>query len=187
MVKRKKLIEREPKSPRLNYKEIILKTVFATTILSVALMAPNALQLFRFLDSRKKTDAAFRLRAKANEMIRKGFIVQTKSGLSLTEKGQAALLKYHGFQIKRPKRWDGTWTIVSYDVLDKKKSIRDAVRFYLKRIGFHQLQKSVWVFPYDCPELIYLVKTEWKLKDELVYIRAKYISREKELKEYFDL
>lgn len=182
----KKLVEKQ-RAQKVDYKEIVLQTLFAGAILSVALVAPNAVKMFARLRTRNKYKTSHDIREKTNQLIMTGFVQKTKNGLGLTEKGQAELLRFGNFQSKRPKKWDGLWTIVSFDFPVAKNKIRDAVRFYLKRIGFIQLQKSVWVFPYDCPELIYLVKTEWKLKDELVYIRAKYVSREKKLKEYFDL
>ncbi len=182
----KEKVERN-REKKIDYKEVILKTIFISTVLSVAMIAPNALKMFDFLKLKEKKFTNFYLERRSNQLIKKGYITVNKGGLELTDKGQQELLGYSDFQTKKPKKWDGLWTIISYDISDKKKNIRDSVRFQLKRIGFIQLQKSVWVFPYDCPELIYLIKTEWKLKEELVYIRAKYISREKKLKEYFDL
>ncbi len=182
----KKLVEKQ-RGQKVDYKEIILQTLFAGAVVSIAVMAPNAVKMFGYLKKKNKYKTSHTIREKTVQLIKTNFIQKTKLGLELTEKGQAQLLRSSSFQFKRPKRWDGQWTIVSFDLPIAKNNIRDAVRFYLKRVGFTQLQKSVWVFPYDCPELIYLIKTEWKLTDELVYIRAKYVSREKKLKEYFDL
>lgn len=182
----KKLVEKQ-RSRKVDYKEIVLQTLFAGAILSVALVAPNAIKMFGQLRTKNKYKTSHTIKEKTNQLIKTGFIQKIKSGLELTEKGQAELLRFESFRSKRSRKWDGLWTIVSFDLPIAKNAIRDAIRFYLKRIGFIQFQKSVWVFPYDCPELIYLVKTEWRLKDELVYIRAKYVSREKKLKEYFDL
>ncbi len=184
----KKLVEIvNVRKSKINYKEIVLKTILMTTVVSVAVMAPNALQMFGYLKKKDRHQTNFRIRSHTDQFIKSGHIKMTTGGLSLTDKGQAELLKFSDVGFRKRKKWDGLWTIVSFDFPVAKNKIRDAVRFYLKRIGFIQLQKSVWVFPYDCPELIYLVKTEWKLTDELVYIRAKYVSREKKLKEYFDL
>lgn len=175
------------RNQRIDYKEIVLKTIFGITVLSVAVMAPNALKMFSFLKKNDRAYTTFYLKKKTNDLIKKGFISQSKNGLILTTKGEKELEGLSSKNKMLSRKWDGLWTVISFDFPEKKKIVRDSVRFQLKRIGFIQLQKSVWVFPYDCPELIYLIKTEWKLKDELVYIRAKYISRERKLKEYFDL
>jgi DNA-binding transcriptional regulator PaaX len=114
-------------------------------------------------------------------------VKKIQNKLELTEKGEAELLKFSDYAHKKPKKWDGIWTIVSFDFPINKGRARDVVRFHLKRIGFIQLQQSIWVYPYDCSKLIYLMKAEWNIKDEIVYIRAKYISREKKLKEIFGL
>lgn len=181
-----RLVERKRNS-KTNYKEIVLKTIFMTVVLSVAVVAPNALKVFGYLKKKDIYQTGFRIRNSTEKLIKVGYVIETKHGLKLTAKREMELLRFSDFRLKKAKKWDSLWTVVSFDLPVNKNKIRDAIRFQLKRIGFVQLQKSVWVFPYDCQELVYLIKTEWKLKDEIVYIRAKYISREKILKKYFSI
>ena len=55
---------------------------------------------------------------------------------------------------KRTKKWSGFWFIVIFDIQREYNVKRDALRRLLKRLGFYQLQKSVWLFPFDCREEI---------------------------------
>ena len=42
-------------------------------------------------------------------------------------------------------KWDGKWRIVVFDIPEQKRAIRNLFRRNLKKWGFKQLQKSVWV------------------------------------------
>ena len=69
----------------------------------------------------------------------------------LTDRGKLRALTYRFQEMKiERKNWDGKWRIVVYDIPEKIKKGRDALRAKLKGLGFHELQKSVFVFPYEC-------------------------------------
>jgi len=70
----------------------------------------------------------------------------------LTDHGKkrALFCKIESMEIRKPKRWDRKWRVILFDIPEKQKGSRDALRAWIKRIGFLELQKSVFVFPYDC-------------------------------------
>ncbi len=83
--------------------------------------------------------------------------------LRLTESGkkEAAYCHFLGstMKIKRQKKWDKLWRLVLFDVPEKSRTFRDILRDHLKNIGFEELQKSVFIFPYPCEkEISYLVE-----------------------------
>lgn len=47
------------------------------------------------------------------------------------------------------KKWDKKWRIVIFDIEEKQKKTREALRYKLKELGFGMIQESVWVSPYD--------------------------------------
>ena len=100
---------------------------------------------------------------------------------SLTAKG-SQYLKENFLHIKKPadenKIWDGKWHIVIFDIPVARTKTRNILRFHLKKIGFVQIQGSVWVYPYECNELVTLIKTNFKLNEEVVYIVANNIEGE---------
>src|SRR4030043_1232532 len=71
--------------------------------------------------------------------------------VSLSKEGKKIAGKYHidDLQIPKPKRWDGRWRILIFDIPDKNKIKREALRGKLKELGLYRLQKSVWVCPYN--------------------------------------
>jgi DNA-binding transcriptional regulator PaaX len=65
--------------------------------------------------------------------------------------------------------------------------MRGVLRFKLESIGFIRLQNSVWVYPYDCEELLVLLKNDYQLGKEVLYIIADKIERSTVLKRRFGL
>jgi phenylacetic acid degradation operon negative regulatory protein len=106
----------------------------------------------------------------------------------LTEKGSreaayVSLLK----EVRTPKKWDGKWRIVIFDVWERRRLTRDRLRALLIETGFVRLQNSVWVYPYPCEELIVYIRTELRVGKGLEYIVAEGIERDKELRRRFKL
>ncbi len=110
--------------------------------------------------------------------------------ISLTEKGKAKAgwMQIDTLKIKRPKKWDRKWRIVIFDIAQLKKIYREALRGKLKELGFVPLQKSVWVYPFDCRDEINLLKNFFGLSDkELRLIIAQEIEDKKPLLKHFSL
>jgi DNA-binding transcriptional regulator PaaX len=110
--------------------------------------------------------------------------------IRLTEKGKrkASWFQIDSLRINQPKKWDRNWRIVLFDIAQIKKIYREAFRGKLKELGFHQLQKSVWVHAFDCQAEIDLLKDFFGLSSkELRLIISRDIGNNKELKRFFKL
>ena len=55
-------------------------------------------------------------------------------------------------EIPKPKKWDGFWRAVTFDVPLEHSRERAAFTSQLQRLGFYMIQKSFWVYPYPCFE-----------------------------------
>ncbi len=53
-------------------------------------------------------------------------------------------------KIPRPRRWDGKWRAVTFDIPIKFSTQRAYFTQHLQRLGFVMLQKSLWVYPFPC-------------------------------------
>lgn len=108
----------------------------------------------------------------------------------LTEEGKQKLEEWSIEDLVIPvqKRWDGRWRIVAFDISEKRKKAREALRAMLKHFGFFQLQKSIFVHPYPCEAEIHLLKSVFSILDhEVLYFSTDTIPREKYLKQQFKL
>lgn len=189
-------VEKELKKERkkANIQKIILSSVAVAGVLSVGLLAPNALQALKFLGLDKKLkNFKYDTNRSLSNLISLGLVVfiekDGKKYLKLTKKGQLKLitLEKDDFKFKTPKKWDKKWRIVIFDIPQKRRLQRDKLRFTLKQIGFIRLQNSVWVFPYDCEELVTLLKLDFKIGKDILYIIADKIENDKILRTYFKL
>jgi DNA-binding transcriptional regulator PaaX len=110
--------------------------------------------------------------------------------IRLTEKGKkmAGWLQIDALKIKRPKKWDGKWRLVIFDISQLKKFYREAFRGKLKELGFYPLQKSVWIFPFDCKDEIELLRDFFGLsQNEMRLITAQDIGPDDWLKNKFKI
>ncbi len=59
-----------------------------------------------------------------------------------------------------PKKWNGIWYQLAYDVPEVDRPYREVLRGFLKRMRMGCLQKSVWITPHDIrPDYADLAKT----------------------------
>ncbi len=108
--------------------------------------------------------------------------------IELTDKGKnkAGYFQINDLKIKKPKSWDKKWRIVIFDIAEFKKLHRESFRGKIKELGFCQLQKSVWVYPFDCRAEIELLREFFGLsKNDLRIIVAQDIEGDEELKKIF--
>ncbi|HBT81249.1 hypothetical protein A2757_00790 [Candidatus Giovannonibacteria bacterium RIFCSPHIGHO2_01_FULL_48_47] len=107
----------------------------------------------------------------------------------LNEKGKKIRLNYdlENMTIKQPSRWDRKWRIVVFDIPEKKKAAREALRKKLLDLEFYQLQRSVLVHPYECKSEIAFISEFFEIRSNLRYIAAEHIDNEAELKLHFGL
>ena len=189
-------IEKELKKERkkTNIQKIILGSIATVGILSVALLAPNVLQILKPLGLDKKLkNFKNDTNRSLSGLLSSGLVVfvekDGKKYLKITEKGKLKLMRLekYNFKFKKPKIWDKKWRIVIFDIPQTRRLQRDNLRFTLKQIGFIKLQHSVWVYPYDCEELITLLKLDFKIGREILYIIADKIENDKILREFFKL
>ncbi len=175
--------------------KIILSTLMMGGVLTFAALAPNAVQLLKHIDPNwvLKRDPQQRLRESVYRLKHKGlleFKVEAgKKRLRLTTKGEKVVNSIWSdtYKLKTPQRWDGKWRLVIFDIPERQRITRDKIRMLVSRLGFLRLQNSVWVYPYDCEEVVTLLKTDLKIGKAVLYIIADAIEFDKPLRQHFNL
>jgi DNA-binding transcriptional regulator PaaX len=109
--------------------------------------------------------------------------------VTLSEDGRRRVMNYNLDQmtIKEPKTWDGYWRIVIFDIPERKKLGREAFRSKLKQLGFFQLQKSCFIYPFDCKSEIDFISELFEVSPYVNYIVAKEIEGATLLQKFFRL
>jgi DNA-binding transcriptional regulator PaaX len=115
-----------------------------------------------------------------------------KVKIQLTNKGKKRIKEYSidVLKIKKPKRWDKKWRILIFDIPTRPKiynQAREALRNKIKELGFCQMQKSVWVYPYECEDELLFIAEVFEVQKYIEIITAEKILHAKEIKRKFNL
>lgn len=174
----------------------ILKLIAVGAVVGTVLAAPNAVQLFdkplelmfRKMDKRERERE---LRRIERYMRRQGLISlepdNYQHGLSLTKKGQKRLKKvmYKDLAIPIQTKWDNRWRLVFFDIPQKRKTSRDALTQKLRLLKFQPLQKSAWIHPFPCRDIVAKVTETLEISKYITYTEIIHIDNEADLKDRF--
>ena len=178
---------------RFRLQDAVLLSLYTATALTLAIVAPNTVQLLRKVDpdmarkrhpSRRMSQAMSRLQSKA--LVKKdssGIVRLTERGKLLGEK----LFLQEKLLVSEPQKWDGRWRIVIFDIWERRRDVRDQLRLLLMKIGFVKVQNSVWAYPYDCEELLAFIKADLKVGKGMLYLIAEGIEGDTWLRKHFKL
>ena len=172
---------------RRDFKYAILTLAKTSALVGITVMAPNVPQALQkmgllpnALQSRSTIGRARRL------LLEKGLLSKKDGKLQLTNKGSSVLAILESqYSIKKPSRWDGRWRVLIFDVPEYRKAVRDKIRRTLMHIGFVRLQDSVWVYPYDCEDLITLLKADFKIGKDVIYMIVDELEEDARLRREF--
>lgn len=168
-------------------KGLILSGV-VVAVIALYGMAP-VLNFFKSNDKKSKRRIYNALYKMKEQRLVKMYYKDGKEVIEITENGRRRLLKYEfdDMKIKIPKKWDGLWRIVIFDIPEKRKKARNAINMKLKDLGFYPIQKSTFIFPYECRNEIDFATEHFFVRKYINYIVAKEIDNSEKLKKIFKI
>ena len=185
-----KLEEQNKKVIRKTKLQEAIFTAFASGgRMGSAELIPRVLNYFFELDIPSSSRQKEIIASAASRLNKRGLLKFQEGHYSLTEPGEKLLKHWQmaNYKILRPKRWDGKWRVIIFDIPEKKRAVRTEVRQILSEAGFQRLQDSVWVFPYDCEDVIGLMKTNLGVGKNLLYMIVDQIENDRYLRMDFDI
>ena len=176
-------------SKRQYLQKAILSSIALVGMLGVGLVAPNVLGAMAKLGIIPIKRQKEYISNSCRRLLRQGLLREENGCLSITPEGSSLLrhLQLQDIRLKKPKRWDGKWRVLIFDIPQTKNLLRDKLRRTLMAIGFIRLQDSVWIYPYDCEDLITLLKTDFRVGDQMLYMIVDSLENDDQVKEDFDL
>jgi len=120
----------------------------------------------------------------------RGILIKDKRGsFKFTKKGflwvEKSAKRYFPF---RGKNWDHKWRVIIFDIPKELHNARTKFGSRLKNLGFFMLQKSVFVFPYECEQELGYICKQLKISDYVDVIIADHVGfRQNEIKKHFSL
>lgn len=162
-------------------------------MITLAAVAPNVLGLLKFFPHQKRFKKHY-INQSIARLEKQGLVkvILNNKGIKvvkLTKGGKSKLTSYQlkDLQIKKPTRWDGKYRLIIFDIKEWKRGTRDKLRRWFTRLGLVRLQNSVWVYPYDCREIIDLLKANYQIGKEVLYLEVSYLENDKSLRKIFAL
>ena len=173
--------------------DAVIATLAVTAGLTIALVVPGvlgAIGKLGLINPRQKRQG---VEKSLSRLIRFGYVTIEDGAkgkrVRLTAKGEryAAMLGKGKLVPKKPRRWDKKWRMLIFDIPESRRRVRTHIRTSLINMGFYRLQDSVWVYPYDAEDLIMLLKADFKIGKDVLYVVAYAIEYDRPLRQHFGL
>ena len=178
-------------------KDTLLGIAVAGGIMVLAALSPHFLSFVAKTYYKETDPKRIRLRAlRLKDLERRKLISFKELGdarvrIELTKNGERLKREYDldVMELKVPKKWDGFWRVVIYDIPLSQRKASNAFREKISQMGLFQLQRSVWVSPYECLEELEFLASVFEIDVDrcICYFKTKDIPREKELRRHFNL
>ena len=74
-----------------------------------------------------------------------------------------------------------------FDIIEERKGDRDEISRVLKKMDFLMIQDSVYIYPYPCDEFVALLKANFRIGKNLLYLIVEQIENDKKFREHFNI
>ena len=173
--------------------EAILGILVAGTLVTTVAMFPGIVHIIAPFIKKKKYLPKQAISKNLESLIKSGLVIQTKNAegkisLQLSKKGVwEAMLRHHTLPTRKKENrdWDGMWRVVIFDVPNVKNTQRSDLRRAMRMYGFKPLQKSAWVYPFECDNFIALLKSHLGVSHDVLYMKVSYIENDRYLRKEF--
>lgn len=170
----------------------ILVAIAETALLVGCVAMPgltNIIPLFKSNNARDRQRARQSIKGLERKKLIRIYTKGNNEVIEVTKAGERKVLEYNldEMKLKVPRKWDGWWRVVMFDIPESKRQGRDAVSRKIKDLGMYPIQKSVFVSPYACKNEIDFIGEFFNVREHLIYIKAKEIEGVRKVKEYFGL
>ena len=175
-------------------KEILVAIAKMGFIISLAVVAPNAvgsiLKITGMLPDRRSNTATNKILKKLEE---KNYIQHKKLGkrefLEMTLEGKLYLdkLTLKDLALPKEKKWDQKWRLVSFDIPEDWSQNRRKFWGNLKVLGMYRLEKSIFIYPYECREIIYKISEMLSIRKFVRYMVVDYLEKDQNAKKFLKL
>ncbi len=163
------------------------KKIVVTILQEISKFIDEGVELITFDDIRRNIDYIpgdpRRLSSNIWSMERRGYIKINRilnNSIQLTNKGKIKLIEESGnYAI------DGKWRMLSFDIPEDFRKKRNQFRRSIKRIGYKQAQKSLWVSPFVKADEIELIISEQDLGKFVAYLLVEKTDMDSYLKSLF--
>lgn len=172
----------------------LLKVLAAAVGIGMIFIFPGAAPALSSLILGKKNYGRWEVRRMLKRLEKQKYIQieylpDGKVRVKITKNGLNRALTYEleSMKVVKPKRWDGKWRVVMFDIPNKYKKVRDIFRMRLRQLGLYQFQESVYASPYPCFDEIEFLREIYGVGVTVRYLLAEKIEDDSILRAHFNL
>lgn len=182
--------------PYRSVKERVAEKILGAATLATTVMVSPAAGIAGFLLAVGAVTYLFRksdFNREIKRLKKKGYVALTKTDkgwlLKILKKGRRRYeeIQMANLHLPKSKRWDGKWRLFIFDIPEEFRHQRDYLRRKLKELGLYNIQRSVFVYPYDCRSGLEFVADYYNIGKYTSYAEVNYIDIDKELRKHFKL
>jgi len=174
-------------------KQILVMLALGISIPAITIIAPGSpLALNYILKFIKKLKTDKRSFIRSVKALKKQRLIEIKTKgdkkiITISEEGRRKILSQSLDYIELPKKikWDGYWRVIIFDIPNKFNQARKALTSTLRRLNCYQLQKSVYVYPFEIKDEIDFISALFNVYEYIIYIKAKEIEGEEIIYNHF--
>lgn len=130
-------------------------------------------------------------RHEIKRLEKKGYVALTKTpdgyAVRLLKKANRRLggILFEDLILPKENKWDGRWRLFIFDIPEKYRLARDMLRRKLKELGMYNMQRSVFVYPYDCRKELEFLSDYYGIAKYATYVESNHIDIDRQLRKYF--
>jgi len=137
----------------------------------------------------KEYGPAFSYAPKAIYSLKKSpYFKFEKNKIYVTERGRMRIIK-NIIKNKKTLKLKGCWLGIIFDIPEVSRRERNFLRSELRQAGCRELQKSVWITPFDIEKELKTLLSLWKkdFRGDIRFLKIDKISGEEEIKKHFNI
>lgn len=175
----------------------VLKLVGAGAFLAASIAVPNLPRVLKPLLTNPDENESWKrfnihylkrtfARLEKQKLVEKGE-EDGREVVRITDHGRRRILKYalDELTIEKPKRWDGKWRLVSYDLPESLQRVRNIFRTYLSSWGFYPLHESVFLHAYPCLSEVEFLREYLGIGEYVRMFQVAAIERDEVFRDFF--
>jgi len=107
--------------------------------------------------------------------------------VKITENGKKRILRYalDELAVEKPKIWNGSWWLISYDLPQNLINQREIFRDYLRAWGFYPLHESVYLHAYPCFKQVEFLREYLGIGEYVRIIKVSKIENDQLFRDFF--
>lgn len=175
------------RAKRTELQRAVLSVAQSVSDLTEEMLTGSIYKMYKLMDYTARRRKYRSILAARERLVKHGLLRRSRKFLELTAKGEKKLREWehYNYKLPRPEKWDGRWRVLIFDIPEKKRWLRDRIRDTLHAVGFKRLQRSVWVYPFDCEDFITLLKADFKIGKDLLYLIVEGLENDRHLRDHF--